>query len=161
MSLNHFEDVQSGLDAKFEIGCLLLDTDELKINRNPVTGTYDASISVTGGTNLADPQKTHYMRLGATVMLFGWFRCDVSATSTVDMEINLLTGTSISLANRAVSLVSNNDVAGAKAFITSSDGNVTTTRMNVTTRTYDGSNAVPGDQIGTEFYYNIIYISQI
>jgi len=163
MSLNHLTHVADGYNAHLNIGADLVDCKELIVDGvhipNASTSSYNANIALTGATNLFDPQGTKMFRINNTYTLFGFFICDVQAVNRVTMTFDVAPGTASSLANRTISLVSNKNTAGAKAFVSSIDSNVTATRIAISSNTFDQSVAVPANQIGTTFYYQFIYVS--
>lgn len=122
-------------------------------------GTYDANISVTGCINVVDSQNTHYTRVGNTYQIFGFFRGDVQAVNKVTLELDVVPGSNSSLSNRSFYLMSNKNAAGAKAFVTSSDGNTAPNRLSLGCNTFDQSNAVAANQVDTTFYYELTYMS--
>lgn len=140
-----------------------LQTKTLEVNGMPYlvqnTGTYNANISVTGCNNVLDPQTTHFVQQGNFFTIFGYFRGDVQAVNSVTLQLDIAPGTTSSLANRTLYFGSNKGLAGSKAFIAGSDGNVSPTRVSLTTNTYDQSVCVAANQLNTTFYYNLTYIS--
>lgn len=117
----------------------------------PVTGQYNANIVLTNASNLSQPSGgTLFYQVGNMWTIFGEFKCDLAATNNFNFAIDLVAGTTNTVAKRSIQCSSHRN--GGQPFLMDFDGNASPSRLTITMRS-----VAPATVVGQIFPYTITY----
>lgn len=116
-----------------------------------ISGEYNAGITLTNATNFSDTSGgTQYYNVNDMYTIFGEFKCDLAAVDNMTFAIDLVPGTTNSLAKRSIQCMSHRN--GSQGFLTDFDSNISPSRLSIKMQA-----TAPATKAGVFFFYTITY----